>query len=167
MAATRPNFLILMGEDTGRYYGCYGDAVATTPHLDRLASEGCRYDQAYSTCPVCAPARSTVVTGQYPMKIGTHQMRSRLLAPPRLFTHELRDAGYSAKVFKEQGFSAAEFADAGFSKVEIRAAGFTAGSLWKKSKWSFADLFDGGFSATEVRLPPHPPWCHVARPPSQ
>lgn len=94
MAATRPNFLILMGEDTGRYYGCYGDAVATTPHLDRLASEGCRYDQAYSTCPVCAPARSTVVTGQYPMKIGTHQMRSRLLAPPRLFTHELRDAGY-------------------------------------------------------------------------
>ncbi|HEX7008889.1 MAG TPA: sulfatase [Phycisphaeraceae bacterium] len=90
----RPNFIFIVGEDTGRLLGCYGDRYARTPHLDRLASEGCRFDEAYTTCPVCAPARSTLVTGQYPTKIGTHQMRSRLLDPPRLFTHELRDAGY-------------------------------------------------------------------------
>ena len=89
-----PNFLVIVGEDTGRLLGCYGDACAHTPNLDRLASEGVRFDQAYSTSPVCAPARSALVTGRYPMAIGTHHMRSRLLDPPRLFTHELRDAGY-------------------------------------------------------------------------
>lgn len=91
---TPPNLLLLIGEDTGRLLGCYGDPIAQTPNLDRLASQGRRFDQAYTTCPVCAPARSSIVTGQYPTKIGTHQMRSTLLTPPRLFTHELRDAGY-------------------------------------------------------------------------
>lgn len=94
----RPNILLIIGEDTGRTLACYGDPTAvahnSSPNLDRLASEGCRYDAAWTTCPVCAPARSTIITGQYPIKIGTHQMRSRLLKPPRLFTQELRDAGY-------------------------------------------------------------------------
>jgi arylsulfatase A-like enzyme len=89
----RPNFLLIVGEDTGRLLGCYG-AGTRTPHLDRLAAEGRRYDRAYATYPVCAPSRSSIVTGQHPMKIGTHHMRSTLLDPPRLFTHELRDAGY-------------------------------------------------------------------------
>lgn len=92
--AARPNIILLVGEDTGRHLGCYGDATATTPNLDRLASEGARYDEAYSTAPVCAPSRSTLITGQYPQKIGTHHMRSALVSPPRLFTQELRDAGY-------------------------------------------------------------------------
>lgn len=74
--------------------GCYGDPIARTPNLNRLAAEGCRFDQAYTTAPVCSPARSTLVTGQYPVKIGTHHHRSVLSSPPRLFTHELRDAGY-------------------------------------------------------------------------
>ncbi|MFD2078208.1 Arylsulfatase A [Actinopolymorpha cephalotaxi] len=90
----QPNIVLIVGEDIGRIAGCYGDDYVRTPNLDRLAARGCRYDEAYSTYPVCAPSRSTMVTGQYPMKLGTHQMRSTLLHPPRLFTHELRDAGY-------------------------------------------------------------------------
>ena len=90
----RPNIILLVGEDTGRHLGCYGDPDALTPHLDRLADQGARYTEAYSTAPVCAPSRSTLITGQYPQKIGTHHMRSHLLEPPRLFTQELRDAGY-------------------------------------------------------------------------
>lgn len=101
----QPNIIMIIGEDTGRYYGCYGDPVATTPNVDRLASEGCRYDNAYSTYPVCAPARSTIVTGQYPMKIATHQMRSTLINPPRLFTHELRNAGYYVNWFTKLDFN--------------------------------------------------------------
>lgn len=92
--ASRPNIVLIIGEDIGRIAGCYGAEYVRSPNLDRLAARGCRYDQAYSTYPVCAPARSTIVSGQYPMKLGTHQMRSTLLDPPRLFTHELRDAGY-------------------------------------------------------------------------
>ncbi len=90
----RPNFILLIGEDAGRYAGCYGDPVARTPNLDRLAAEGCRYDNGFSTAPVCAPSRSTLVSGKHAWSIGSHHMRSTLTQPPRLFTHELRDAGY-------------------------------------------------------------------------
>lgn len=55
-APARPNFLLLIGEDTGRHHGCYGDRLARTPQLDRLAAEGARYTRAFSTAPVCAPA---------------------------------------------------------------------------------------------------------------
>ena len=89
-----PNILLIVAEDSGRLFGCYGNRYAATPHVDGLAADGCRFDQAWSTAPVCAPSRSSIITGQHPIKIGTHHMRSRLLRPPRLFTQELRDAGY-------------------------------------------------------------------------
>lgn len=102
---SRPNILLICGEDNGRYFSCYGDPVAKTPNLDRLASQGCTFDNAYSTYPVCAPARCTIITGQYPMKIGSHQMRSTLVDPPRLFTHELQDAGYFVDWFSKTDFN--------------------------------------------------------------
>ena len=89
-----PNIVLIVGEDTGRIAGCYGQTYVSTPHLDRLAAEGCRYDEAYSTAPVCAPSRSALVTGRHQVHLGSHHMRSTLVDPPRLFTHELRDAGY-------------------------------------------------------------------------
>ncbi|MGE9291187.1 MAG: sulfatase family protein, partial [Puniceicoccales bacterium] len=91
---TRPNFILLVGEDAGRALHCYGDPDANTPNLDRFASEGCRFDNAFSTAPVCSPSRSTLVSGRYAWTLGNHHHRSNLLQPPRLFTHELRDAGY-------------------------------------------------------------------------
>lgn len=93
-AMNRPNFILLIGEDAGRALGCYGDPDAKTPNLDRLAAEGCRYDNAFSTAPVCAPSRCALVTGQYAWSIGTHHMRSTLLSPPPVFTELLRKAGY-------------------------------------------------------------------------
>lgn len=91
----RPNIMLLQGEDVGLHLGCYGHDYAMTPNLDRLASEGARYDNAFSHAPVCAPSRGGMATGCYPWAIGNHHMRSKLLDPPRNFTHELRDAGYS------------------------------------------------------------------------
>lgn len=90
----RPNILFLIAEDTGRHHGCYGEPYARTPNIDRLASEGALYTHAFATAPVCAPSRSSLLTGLYPFSLGTHHMRSTLLNPPRLFTQELRDAGY-------------------------------------------------------------------------
>ena len=72
----RPNILWVSFEDTNPFYGCYGDAVARTPNLDRLAADGCRWPNAFSTAGVCAPARSAVITGMYPTSIGTHHMRT-------------------------------------------------------------------------------------------
>ncbi len=92
--ADRPNIILLIGEDTGFHLGCYGQPEARTPNLDRLASEGTRYTHAYTVGPVCAPSRSCITTGCYPWSIGSHHMRSTLINPPRMFTHELQDAGY-------------------------------------------------------------------------
>lgn len=91
---SRPNIILLVGEDTGLHQGCYGQSYATTPRLDGLADHGCRYTNAISTAPVCSPSRCSIVTGRYPWAIGTHHHRSRLINAPRLFTQDLREAGY-------------------------------------------------------------------------
>lgn len=93
-AATRPNIIWIVGEDLGPELGCYGDSYARTPNLDKFAAQSARFTRAFTHAPVCAPARSGLITGQYPTKIGTHHMRSKLLAPPKLFTEHLRAAGY-------------------------------------------------------------------------
>src|SRR5688500_15303755 len=93
-AAQRPNIVWIVGEDLGPELGCYGDAYASTPNLDRLAAEGAIFQRAFTHAPVCAPSRSGLITGRYPTSIGTHHMRSRLLASPPLFTETLREAGY-------------------------------------------------------------------------
>jgi len=72
----RPNILWVSFEDTNPFYGCYGDTVARTPNLDRLAAEGCRWPNAFSTAGVCAPARSAIITGLYPISLGTMHMRT-------------------------------------------------------------------------------------------
>ena len=59
----RPNVLWVSFEDSNPFYGCYGDPVARTPTVDRLATEGTRYPLAFSTAGVCAPARSAASIG--------------------------------------------------------------------------------------------------------
>ena len=93
--AAPPNFVFLIGEDMGPELGCYGDPNAITPNIDRLAREGVRFTRCYTHAPVCAPSRSGLVTGRFPTGIGTHHMRSTLLAPPPIFTDHLRAAGYA------------------------------------------------------------------------
>ena len=70
------NVLWISFEDCLPFYGCYGDKIARTPAVDRLASEGCIYPNAFSTAPICAPARAAVITGMYPTSIGAHHMRT-------------------------------------------------------------------------------------------
>ena len=92
----RPNILWLTTEDIGPHLGCYGDKYADTPNLDRFAQRSVRYRHAWSNAPVCAPARTTIITGLYPPSTGSEHMRSqaRLPATLRLYPQHLRDAGY-------------------------------------------------------------------------
>ncbi len=93
-ADSRPNIVWIVGEDMGPELGCYGDANANTPNMDRLAREGTRFTKAFTHCAVCAPSRSGLITGRYPISIGTQHMRSKLIAPPVTFTKRLQEAGY-------------------------------------------------------------------------
>ena len=76
-----PNILWITSEDNGPHLGCYGDAYATTPNLDRLSKKGLRYTKAISTAPVCAPARTTIISGIYPPATGSEHMRSMTHLP--------------------------------------------------------------------------------------
>ena len=95
-APSTPNILWIVAEDHGPHHGSYGDAYAATPNLDRLAAEGARFTRAFAVTPVCAPARSGIITGMYPTSIGAHHMRSTAVPPPHVkgFTEWLRAAGY-------------------------------------------------------------------------
>jgi len=92
----RPNILWITSEDNGPHLGCYGDEYATTPHLDRLAGKGMIYQSAWSNAPVCAPARTTIITGMYPPSTGSEHMRSLVRLPDgmKMFPQFLREAGY-------------------------------------------------------------------------
>jgi arylsulfatase A-like enzyme len=92
----RPNILWIVSEDNGPFLGSYGDSLAVTPHLDRLAAQGVRYENAFANAPVCAPSRSTIITGMYASSLGTLHMRSTNPLPGsiRFFTQYLREAGY-------------------------------------------------------------------------
>jgi N-sulfoglucosamine sulfohydrolase len=97
MAATkRPNILWISCEDASPLLGCYGDRLAKTPHLDRLAAEGTVYTRAFSVAGVCAPSRSGIITGVHPTSLNSHHMRCETTLPAgvRCFPEYLREAGY-------------------------------------------------------------------------
>jgi uncharacterized sulfatase len=95
-AAKRPNILWISCEDMSPQMGCYGDPLAITPNLDKLASQGMRYTNAHAVIGVCAPCRSSIITGMYACSIGSHHMRSEATLPEyvRCFPEYLRKAGY-------------------------------------------------------------------------
>jgi arylsulfatase A-like enzyme len=95
-AADRPNILWITCEDTSPNLGCYGDTFANTPNLDRFASRSLRYRTAWSCAPVCAPARTTIISGVYPPSTGSLHMRSQIPMPSfmKMYPQLLREAGY-------------------------------------------------------------------------
>ncbi len=70
VAAEKPNILWLTSEDHGPEMGCYGDANARTPNVDALAAKGMLFTRVWSTAPVCAPARTAIISGLYPSSSG-------------------------------------------------------------------------------------------------
>lgn len=68
---TKPNFLFILSDDQGYWsLGTYGNKEVQSPVLDRLASEGARFDHFYCASPVCSPARASILTGQIPSRHG-------------------------------------------------------------------------------------------------
>jgi len=106
-APKRPNILFVLIDDMGyRDLSCFGGARAATPHVDRLAREGIRFNQFYVASPICSPSRVALTTGQYPRRwkitsyLDNRQTNKRRgmndwLSPeaPSL-ARSLRDAGY-------------------------------------------------------------------------
>jgi len=97
ITADRPNILWIVSEDNNTaLIGCYGNSYATTPNIDGFAKTSVLYRNAFSTAPVCAPSRNTLITGMYPPSLGTEHMRSTYPVPSfvKFFPKYLREAGY-------------------------------------------------------------------------
>jgi choline-sulfatase len=91
----RPNVLLLMSDEHKRScMGAYGDPVARTPNLDRLAEKSVRFTDAYCTNPVCTPSRASLLTGLYSHHFET-QNNTTPYAPTHLtMAHHFNAAGY-------------------------------------------------------------------------
>jgi N-sulfoglucosamine sulfohydrolase len=96
----RPNILWILSEDISPELSCYGTPLVQTPNLDKLAGQGIRFNNAFTTGPVCSASRSAMITGMFQTSIGAHNHRSHrddgytLPEPVRLITEYFRRAGY-------------------------------------------------------------------------
>ncbi|MBI4890519.1 MAG: sulfatase [Acidobacteria bacterium] len=92
----KPNILWITCEDTGPHLHYTGDEYSVTPNLDKLCARSSTYMNAWSNAPVCAPARTTIISGLYPTSLGAEHMRSltKLAPEMRMFPAYLREAGY-------------------------------------------------------------------------
>lgn len=106
-AGPRPNVLWVTSEDNGPHLGAYGDQYADTPNIDALASKGMIYLNAWSNAPVCAPARTTIISGMYPPSTGAEHMRSmtRLPVGMKMYPQYLREAGYYATNNRKEDYN--------------------------------------------------------------
>lgn len=104
MTEQRKNILLFLTDDHGAWAnGCYGNSEVETPTLDRLASEGTRFENAFTLTPVCSPSRACLLTGRTASQVGIHDWlqdahesireRDWLGDVPTLF-QILHDAGY-------------------------------------------------------------------------
>ena len=96
ISSEKPNIVWLIAEDISPALGAYGDPLARTPNLDALAKKSIVYERAYATAPICAPARSALVSGLYATSMGTMHLRSETPFSENLKTlpEYLAEAGY-------------------------------------------------------------------------
>ncbi len=97
MSSAHPNIVLVVSEDHGPHLGCYGDPNARTPNIDRLASEGVRFDRHHTTCAICSPGRASILTGLYPHQNGQIDLATHNYAMYRPFANLatiLKSSGY-------------------------------------------------------------------------
>ncbi len=134
--ARKPNIVLFLTDQLRRdALGCYGNKICKTPNLDKLAAEGACFENAFTTSPVCSPARASLLTGLYPhnhgVMLNTHiapAWNKGLAAGTPTFSSILKEAGYSldymGKWHVNQELSPCEFGfdrhkTHGWEKIEL------------------------------------------------
>lgn len=94
-ASEKPNVMIVIGDDmTWRDCGPYGSKEVKTPHMDRLAAEGMRFDRMFTATAMCAPTRQQLYTGMFPVRNGAYPNHSGVYDGVRSVAHYLKALGY-------------------------------------------------------------------------
>jgi choline-sulfatase len=130
----QPNILIVMADQlTPGALAMYGNRVARTPHLDRLAANGVVFESAYCNSPLCAPARYSLLTGQLPSRHGGFDNAAALSPEAATYAHYLRHAGYRTILAGKMHFIGADQLH-GFEErltTDIYPADFTWTPDWR------------------------------------
>lgn len=101
VGTSKPNILWIVAEDMSQDLGCYGNELVHTPHIDRLAAGGMRFNKVFTTGPACSPSRTALATGVYQTTLGAYHMRySDELMPSlpegiKILPELMREEGYS------------------------------------------------------------------------
>lgn len=94
-AEIKPNIILFIADDMNwDDAGAYGHPAIRTPNIDRLASDGLRFNHAYLTTNSCSPSRASIITGRYPHNTGAEQLHWPVPAGSQTFVNELHEAGY-------------------------------------------------------------------------
>jgi len=184
----RPNILWIIVEDTSCHFGYQGEKLVQTPNVDKLASEGAVFSNAYIACPVCSPSRSAMITGMYQTTIGAHNHRSsrgsKIYLDPqyKLIPQYFREAGYYVtntdvsfkkngktdynfvfdynKLYDSPDISGRKAGQPFFAQVQLHGGKYREGGGWKKT----VDKYIGNpVTAEQVTLPPYYPDHPVIR----
>ncbi len=115
-----PNIILIVAEDMSAHLGAFGDSVAQTPHLDKLAKSSIRYPNTFTTAGVCAPSRTSLITGVHQITVGGQHMRTRSFeqmpyraVPPeqiKAFPELMRQHGYYTYVSSKLDYQFSETA---------------------------------------------------------
>ncbi len=124
----KPNVLFIAADDLSCALGCYGDPVAKTPHLDRLAASGVCFLKAYNQLPLCNPTRASVMTGLRPDTIKVYDL-------DRHFRDEVPDAVTVSQQFMKNGWWAGRVGKIYHYNVpaSIGTDGFDDPPSWQKT----------------------------------
>jgi iduronate 2-sulfatase len=96
-AENRPNVLFICVDDLKPLLGCYGDRLVKSPHIDRLAARGIRFNRAYCNQAVCAPSRNALLTGLRPQTLGVYDLGTN-------FRHSVPNAVTLPQYFQQHGY---------------------------------------------------------------
>ena len=147
----RPNILWIIADDLGPELGCYGYPGVKTPHLDRLAAQGCRYTLAFSTSPVCSASRTAMQTGHYQTTVGGHhhntRIKPKLSADTPTITHLMQQAGY----FVSNGHGTAQ-ASQRLAKSHFNFQ-YNARTFFDGHDWSQRDPQQPFFASVQIKEP--------------
>lgn len=92
---SRPNILFIMSDDHAAHaVSCYGSRINETPHIDRIAREGIRFENCFCTNSICAPSRAVILTGKYSHLNGVRDNVASFDGTQRTFPKFLQEAGY-------------------------------------------------------------------------
>lgn len=106
---TPPNFLIVQADQlTSQVLSAYGSPLAKTPHMDRLAAEGCVFRNAYCSFPLCGPSRMSMMSGRLASRIGAYDNASEFRSEIPTFAHYLRARGYRTTLTGKMHFVGAD-----------------------------------------------------------